>query len=75
MRKNHEGHEGNTGKLASLFFKCLMLSMVNFLTGPDKLPDGLNLVIHHLDSETGIGAEKESLIHDGVGAGEQGADG
>lgn len=37
---------------------------------PDELPDGLDLVIHHLLGEARIGSQKEGLIHDGISTGE-----
>lgn len=40
-----------------------------FFLAPHEDPDGLDLVIHHLRGEPGIGSQKECLIHDGISTG------
>jgi len=45
-----------------------MLSMVNPSPTPDKFPNGLDFVIHHLLGETRVGPQEDRLVHDLIGA-------
>jgi hypothetical protein len=65
-KKYHEDHEGNAKSYSYLFSMFFMLSRVNISPILNKLPDGLDFVIHHLLSEARESPEEEGLVHDGV---------